>query len=383
MTTATKNLQRFFTQYKIVTLLFAIVVIWAFFGSLSDGAFLTPRNFSNLLRQMAITGMLACGMVFVIISGEIDLSVGAMLGLLGGVMAIMDYTYHTPMWLTVATVIVLGVAIGLFNGYWIAYLRVPSFIVTLAGFLAFRGILLGITAGTTVPLESQGLVLIGQGYLPVMLGNALGVIVFVLLAMLSLRTRAGRLQHGLAVAPLWQDVGKLAVVAVLLAGFVYTLNEYEGLPVPVVVVAVILGVFSFMANKTVFGRRIYSIGSNVEATRLSGVNVRAVKMMVFGLVGLMCAFAGLTTTARLAAGSPSAGNLGELDAIASCFIGGASSRGGVGTVYGALIGALIMASLDNGMSMLGVDTFWQMIVKGSILLLAVFVDVVSGAGSDR
>ena len=383
MTTATKNLQRFFTQYRIVTLLFAIVVIWAFFGSLSDGAFLTPRNFSNLLRQMAITGMLACGMVFVIISGEIDLSVGAMLGLLGGVMAIMDYTYHTPMWLTVATVIVLGVAIGLFNGYWIAYLRVPSFIVTLAGFLAFRGILLGITAGTTVPLESQGLVLIGQGYLPVMLGNALGVIVFVLLAMLSLRTRAGRLQHGLAVAPLWQDVGKLAVVAVLLAGFVYTLNEYEGLPVPVVVVAVILGVFSFMANKTVFGRRIYSIGSNVEATRLSGVNVRAVKMMVFGLVGLMCAFAGLTTTARLAAGSPSAGNLGELDAIASCFIGGASSRGGVGTVYGALIGALIMASLDNGMSMLGVDTFWQMIVKGSILLLAVFVDVVSGAGSDR
>jgi D-xylose transport system permease protein len=146
---------------------------------------------------------------------------------------------------------------------------------------------------------------------------------------------------------------------------------------------IILGLFSFMANKMVFGRRIYSIGSNVEATRLSGVNVRFIKMMVFGIMGLMCALAGLTTTARLAAGSPSAGNLGELDAIASCFIGGASSRGGVGTVYGALIGALIMASLDNGMSMLGVDAFWQMIVKGTILLLAVWVDVVSGAGSDR
>ncbi|MEO8409796.1 MAG: sugar ABC transporter permease, partial [Propionivibrio sp.] len=136
------------------------------FGSLSNGAFLTPRNFSNLLRQMAITGMLASGMVFVIISGEIDLSVGAMLGLLVGVTAILDYTYHMPMWVTVATVIALGVAIGLFNGYWIAYLRVPSFIVTLAGFLAFRGILLGITGGRTVPLESDGLVLIGQGYLP-------------------------------------------------------------------------------------------------------------------------------------------------------------------------------------------------------------------------
>ena len=383
MTTATKNLKRFFSQYKILTLIFAIIVIWAFFGQLTEGAFLTPRNFSNLLRQMAITGMLASGMVFIIISGEIDLSVGASLGLLGGIAAIMDYTYHFPMAVTVLTVIALGIAIGLFNGYWVAYLRVPSFIVSLAGFLAFRGMLLGITKGTTVPLESQGLVLIGQGYLPITFGNILGVIVFALLAFLAIKTRSGRVQHGLSVAPLWQDMGKLAAIAVVIVGFVYTLNQYEGIPVPVLATLIILGIFSFLANKTVFGRRIYSIGSNVEATRLSGVNVRFIKMMVFGMMGLMCAFAGLTTTARLAAGSPSAGNLGELDAIASCFIGGASSRGGVGTVYGALIGALIMASLDNGMSMLGVDTFWQMIVKGSILLLAVWVDVVSGAGSDR
>lgn len=383
MSAATKKLQRFFTQYKIVTLLFAIVVIWAFFGMVSGGAFLTPRNFSNLLRQMAITGMLASGMVFVIISGEIDLSVGALLGLLGGVMAIMDYTYHLPMAVTITVTILLGIAVGLFNGYWIAYLRVPSFIVTLAGFLAFRGILLGITKGTTVSLESPGLVLIGQGYLPIMFGNIVAALVFVLLAVLAFKTRAGRAQHGLAIAPLWQDVGKMAAVAAMIAAFIYTLNQYEGIPVPVLVTLIILGLFSFMANKMVFGRRIYSIGSNVEATRLSGVNVRFIKMMVFGIMGLMCALAGLTTTARLAAGSPSAGNLGELDAIASCFIGGASSRGGVGTVYGALIGALIMASLDNGMSMLGVDAFWQMIVKGAILLLAVFVDVVSGAGSDR
>ena len=174
MTTATKKIQRFFTQYKIVTLLFAVVVIWALFGSLSDGAFLTPRNFSNLLRQMAITGMLASGMVFIIILGEIDLSVGSSLGLLGGIAAIMDYTYHFPMWATVVTVIVLGILIGLMNGYLVAYQRIPAFIVTLSGFLAFRGILLGITKGTTVPLESQGLVLIGQGYLPVTLGNILG-----------------------------------------------------------------------------------------------------------------------------------------------------------------------------------------------------------------
>ena len=383
MTTATKNLKRFFSQYKILALLIAIVVIWAFFGQITNGAFLSPRNFSNLLRQMAITGMLASGMVFVIICGEIDLSVGALLGLLGGVMAIMDYTHHMPMAVTITSVIVLGIAVGLFNGYWIAYLRVPSFIVTLAGFLAFRGILLGITKGTTVSLDSPGLVLIGQGYLPIMLGNILGGVVFMLLAVLAFRTRSGRITHGLGVPPLWQELAKLGVIAAMIVGFIYTLNQYEGIPVPVLITLVILGVFSFMANKTVFGRRIYSIGSNIEATRLSGVNVRFIKMMVFGIMGLMCALAGLTTTARLAAGSPSAGNLGELDAIASCFIGGASSRGGVGTVYGALIGALIMASLDNGMSMLGVDAFWQMIVKGSILLLAVWIDVVSGAGSER
>ena len=382
MIPSSKALQRFFSQYKIVTLLFAVVVIWAFFNYMSDG-YLTPRNFSNLLRQMAITGMLASGMVFIIIAGEIDLSVGAMLGLLGGVAAYLDYYLHWPMWLNVGVVIALGVLIGLYNGYLVAYARVPSFIVTLSGFLAFRGILLGITKGTTIPLDSQGLILIGQGYLPIMFGNFVGVIIFVLLAVQSFKTRAGRAEHGLAIAPLWQDVVKLAAVAAMIAGFVYTLNAYEGIPVPVLVTLIILGVFSFMANKMVFGRRIYSIGSNLEATRLSGVNVRAIKLAVFGIMGLMCAFAGLTTTARLAAASPSAGNLGELDAIASCYIGGASSRGGVGTVYGALVGALIMASLDNGMSMLGVDSFWQMIVKGSILLLAVWVDVVAGAGSDR
>ena len=225
--------------------------------------------------------------------------------------------------------------------------------------------------------------MIGQAYLPIMLGNMLGLAVFGLLAVLTFRARSGRTKHGLTVAPLWQDLARLALIGALITGFITTLNQYEGIPVPVFVTLIILGVFSFMANMTVFGRRIYSIGSNLEATRLSGVNVRVVKMVVFGLMGLMCALAGLTTTARLAAGSPSAGSLGELDAIASCFIGGASSRGGVGTVYGALIGALIMASLDNGMSMLGVASFWQMIVKGLILLLAVWVDVMSGAGNER
>ena len=217
MATATKNFKRFFSQYKILTLLFAIVVIWAFFGQLTEGAFLTPRNFSNLLRQMAITGMLASGMVFVIISGEIDLSVGASLGLLGGICAIMDYTYHLPVPVIIVSVVVLGILIGLFNGYWIAYLRVPSFIVSLAGFLAFRGILLGITKGTTVPLASEGLVAIGQAYLPITFGNVVGVVLFALLAFLAFKTRIGRAQHGLAIAPLWQDLGKLVIIGAVMS----------------------------------------------------------------------------------------------------------------------------------------------------------------------
>ena len=382
MIPSSKALQRFFSQYKIVTLLFAVVVIWAFFNYMSDG-YLTPRNFSNLLRQMAITGMLASGMAFIIIMGEIDLSVGAILGLLGGIEAILDHKYNFPMALTVSVVILSGILIGLLNGYLVAYQRIPAFIVTLSGFLAFRGVLLGILNGATVSLDSPGLIDIGQGYLPIWMGDVLGVIVFAMLATLAFRTRAGRLQHGLSVAPLWQDIAKLALVAAMIAGFVIMLNKYEGIPIPVLVTLVILGAFSFLANKMVFGRRIYSIGSNIEATRLSGVNVRMIKMIVFGMMGLMCAFAGLTTTARLAAATPNAGTLGELDAIASCYIGGTSSRGGVGTVYGALIGATIMASLDNGMSMLGVEAFWQMVVKGVILLTAVWVDVISGAGSDR
>ena len=380
MSAASKNVQRFFSQYKILTLLCAIIAIWFFFNNITDGAFLSARNISTLFRQMAITGMLASGMVFVIIAGEIDLSVGSMLGLLGGIAAILDYTYQLPLPLTFLIVIGLGGLIGVWTGYWVAYLRVPSFIVTLAGLLAFRGVLLGLTKGTTVPVESAGLVAFGQGYLPPMAGYAVAAITFGLLVLVIFRNRSSRTRYNLSVSPLWQDVGKLAVAAVVILAFTATLNAYEGFPIPVLVLLVILALFTFMANRTVFGRRIYSIGSNLEATRLSGINVKFIKAAVFGIMGLMCALAGLTTTARLAAGGPSAGNMGELDAIASCFIGGASSRGGVGTVYGALIGALIMASLDNGMSMLGLDSFWQMIVKGSILLLAVWIDVISGSG---
>ncbi|GAB2896167.1 sugar ABC transporter permease [Uliginosibacterium flavum] len=377
--TILRDIQQVFSRYKILALLLAIAAIWSFFTWQSDGAFLTSRNFANLLRQMAITGMLASGMVFVIIAGEIDLSVGSLLGLLGGVAAVLDTSFHLPVALNFAIVLALGLLLGLFNGYWVAYLRVPSFIVGLAGMLIFRGILLAVTNGSTIAIESEGFVAFGQSYLPVVAGYVLGAALFVLQGVLMWRSRANRQRYQLAVPPLWQEAVKLIVIGLIIGGFVEALNSYEGIPLPVLIMLVILGGFSFLARNTVFGRRIYAVGSNLEATRLSGVNTRLVKMALFGLMGLMCALAGLTNTARMAAGSPSSGNMGELDAIASCFIGGTSMRGGSGTVLGAIIGALIMASLDNGMSMLSVESYWQMIVKGSILLLAVWIDVMSGS----
>ncbi len=372
------HLKGAFSRYKILALLMAIAAIWALFWQLTDGDFLTARNFSNLLRQMAVTGMLASGMVFVIISGEIDLSVGSLLGLLGGVAAILDVTYHMPLPVTVLVVMLLGIAAGLFNGYWVAYLRVPSFIVTLAGMLVFRGILLGVTGGVTIAPASVPLVAIGQSYLPDAIGYGLALLVFGLLAYVQVSARSRRQLHKLGTPPAWLDALKLFAAAAAIGAFVYAVDAYRGVPTPVLVLLVLLGGFTLMARRTVFGRRIYAIGGNLEATRLSGVNVQRVKLLVFALMGLMAAFAGITTTARLAAGSPSAGSLQELDAIASCVIGGTSLRGGSGTVFGALIGALIMASLDNGMSMLSVDTFWQMIVKGVILLLAVWLDIATG-----
>ncbi len=372
------HLKAAFTRYKVLALVAAIAVLWMFFSYVTDGDFLTARNLSNLLRQMAITGMLASGMVFVIISGEIDLSVGSLLGLLGGVAAIFDAHYHLPLPVNLVAVVALGAAIGAFNGYWVAYRGIPSFIVTLAGLLAFRGILIGITGGVTVTPISPGLVASGQSYLPGAAGYALAAILFVLLATVVLRGRAARHKHGLQVAAFGLDFGKVLLTGVVLTVFIVVLNSYRGIPTPVLILLVLLGLLTLMARRTVFGRRIYAVGGNLEATRLSGVDVQRVKLIVFALMGGAAALAGIITTARLAAGSPSAGSLQELDAIASCIIGGTSMRGGAGTVLGALIGALIMASLDNGMSMLSVDTYWQMIVKGTILLMAVWLDVATG-----
>jgi D-xylose transport system permease protein len=374
-----QQVQQFFVRYKIAALLLAVALIWIFFHVGTDGAFVTPRNIANLLRQMSITGLLACGMVFIIIAGEIDLSVGSLLGLLGGVVAIFTVNMQWSTTMAICVTLLVGLAVGMFNGFWVTRMRVPSFIVGLGGMLAFRGILLGVTHSATIAPVPDGLVYLGQGLVPIDVSLVLGGLIFLALLVITVRRRARRAKLDLKQTPLWMDIAKMLVIGVVIAGFLRMLNDAGGVPVPVMILLAALAIFSYIASQTVFGRHIYAVGGNMEATRLSGVNVGRVKLVVFALMGLMAAFAGIINTARLAAGSPSAGTNGELDAIAACFIGGTSMRGGSGTVHGALIGALVMASLDNGMSLMDVDTFWQMIVKGSILVLAVWVDVLSGS----
>jgi D-xylose transport system permease protein len=374
-----QQVQQFFVRYKILALLLAVAVIWIFFHVGTDGLFVTPRNMANLLRQMSITGMLACGMVFIIISGEIDLSVGSLLGLLGGVVAILTVNMHWNTPTAIAAVLLLGIAVGLFNGFLVTKLRIPSFIVGLGGMLAFRGALLGVTHSSTITPVPEDLIYLAQGLIPIGVSRVLGLLIFIALVGLTVMRRRRRAKLELKQLPVWADALKLVVVGLVILGFLRMLNDAGGVPVPVMILLALLAVFSYIATQTVFGRHIYAVGGNMEATRLSGVNVGRVKLAVFATMGLMAAFAGIITTARLASGSPSAGTSGELDAIAACFIGGTSMRGGSGTVHGALIGALVMASLDNGMSMMDVDAFWQMIVKGGILVLAVWVDVLSGS----
>ncbi|UGA55634.1 sugar ABC transporter permease [Vibrio sp. VB16] len=359
---------------QLIVMIAAIVFIMLFFSVMTEWSYLTPRNISNLFRQTAITGILAIGMVFVIISGEIDLSVGSMMGLLGGVAAILDVWFGLPLPVTIVITLIAGFALGVWNGWWVAYRKVPSFIVTLAGMLAFRGILIGITDGTTVAPTSDAMSIIGQSYLPNMVSLVIGIGCLSAYFAWQKKHNGMRKKYNLVVASTQSTVTKSALIGIAVLTIIFLLNDYRGVPTPVLMLTFFLIVGTFIATKSRFGRRIYAIGGNIDASRLSGINVEKTKLSVYAMNGLLVAVAALILSSRLGAGSPSAGNIAELDAIAACVIGGTSMAGGVGTVIGAVIGAFIMASLDNGMSMMDVPTFWQYIVKGGILLLAVWMD---------
>lgn len=362
---------------KMTTILIATIAIWLLFTALTGGNFLSARNLSNLIRQMSITGILAIGMVFVIILGEIDLSVGSTLGLLGGIAAILNVWLGFSVVPTIVITLIIGIIIGAWNGYWIAFRNVPSFIVTLAGMLIFRGVLIGVTNGNTVAPLTEDFKTIGQGYLPTSLGYLLVVLAVAGTAYLVLNNRKNKIKYNITVKPMTFDVLIIIAIGVVSLALVLILNDYQGFPIPAFIMLVLALILSFVGTKTIFGRRVYGIGGNRDAARLSGINVKKHIIIVYSMVGLLAAIAGILLTARLNAGSVAAGQNAELDAIASCVIGGASLSGGSGSVAGALIGALVMASVDNGMSMMNTPTFWQYIVKGLILLLAVWIDISS------
>ncbi|BDG01198.1 sugar ABC transporter permease [Anaeromyxobacter oryzae] len=376
---------------KQYTMALALVAIWVIFALLTDGVFITARNLSNLFVQTVTTAILAIGMVLVIVAGHIDLSVGSVLGFTGAVCAMFMIQREWGVAPAIAATLISGLLIGAWHGFWIAYRKVPAFIVTLASMLAFRGLIIGITGGQTQGLEmapeaaAERFKLIGQGYIPTfraaaegqlhdtsLLGLAAVIAIFVVW---SFRKRAARRRFGFPVLPAWAEGVKLAFVSAIIALFGLIMVIYLGIPWSIVLLLALAVVFNFIANDTTFGRHLYAIGGNPDAARLSGINVARNTFMLFMVMGVMTAVAGIVYTSRLNAATTSAGQNAELDAIAAAVIGGTSLLGGEGTIFGALVGALVMASLDNGMSLMNLDITFQYVIKGLILLLAVWVDM--------
>jgi D-xylose transport system permease protein len=353
-------------------MVFALIGIWLLFGFLSDGAFLFPRNMSNLFRQTVFTSLLAFGMLNVIVIGQIDISVGSLAGLSGGVLAILNVWKHVPPQVAIAITLALGLALGLWNGWWVAYRNVPAFIVTLAGMLVFRGILVGLTDGITIgPLDPIFSVL-GQGFINPTIGWILAIIGIVVFIFLQYNGWKRRTALGMAPENI---ILRIIIFSVLIVGFVFWVNAYNGIPNPVALMVVFFIVFNYVTTNTVFGRRLFAIGGNQSASRLAGINIKRQTLIVFAINGLMAAIAGIVLSSRLNSASVIAGDSAEFDAIAACVVGGTSLMGGIGSTFGAIVGAIVIASLDNGMGLLDVPSFWQTIVKGLVLLLAVWFDM--------
>ncbi|MDE0555395.1 MAG: sugar ABC transporter permease [Candidatus Poribacteria bacterium] len=364
-------------NFRMYAMVLALVCLWVIFTLLTGGTFLSTRNLSNLSRQAAVTAILAVGMVLVIVSANIDLSVGYGAGLLGAIAAIIHVRWGQPIILTLFAVICIGILIGLMQGYLVAYQRIPAFIVTLGGFLAYRGLMLAFTRGETILLPDNWLKAIGNAYLSPTLGWGLVIVGLCISGERFYRQHTRRLQYGTEKASRLLVLLKITGISALVAAFIAVMNTHKGIPFPVCILFGLAFVFHFIANHTRFGRYVYAVGGNAEAAYLSGVNVRSITLRVFATMGALMAIAGVVLTARVGSASPEAGRLLELDTIAACVIGGASLMGGRGSIFGAILGALVMESLNNGMSMANMGAAWQDIIKGVVLVAAVGFDMAS------
>jgi putative multiple sugar transport system permease protein len=364
-------------------MLIALIAVMVFFQIQTQGVLFKPVNITNLVLQNSYIITMALGMLLIIVSGWIDLSVGSVVAVIGALAGVLMVRYDVNWVVVVVLSLLVGAAIGAFQGYWVAYLKIPSFIVTLAGFLIFRGLTIALLQGESVGPFPRGFQNISSGFIPdIFNGEGLhittiliGVILSVLLIWLDMRTRKNQQKYGFEVTPFYFFVVKNIAITAAVMGLCYLMASYKGLPNVLVLVFALIAAYAFMTSQTVIGRRIYAMGGNVKAAMLSGVNTTRLLFYTFVNMGVLASVAGLIVAARLNSATPNAGDGMELDVIAACFIGGASPTGGVGKVIGAVVGAFLIGVLNNGMSIMGVGIDWQKVVKGIVLLLAVLFDV--------
>jgi putative multiple sugar transport system permease protein len=365
-------------------MMLALVIIVIYFSIATNGISILPLNVNNIILQNAHVIILAVGMLIVILTGNIDLSVGSVAAFVGAMAGIMMVNNGVAWQLAVVICLLIGLLAGAWNGFWIAYIKIPAFIVTLGGMLIFRGLTLLVLKGITIGPLPDGFNRLSSGFINDFLGGLFGLhlltivigllfsIVYIISVILS---RKKKLKYQFDVAPVWITILSTALVLGAINLFTFTIARHRGLPNVSTILFIVIIVYTFITKKTTLGRHIYALGGNQEAARLSGINTRKTMFLVYMNMGLLSALSGIVYSARLNASTPKAGELFELDAIASSFIGGASASGGVGTIIGAVIGALVMGVINNGMSLLGLGIDYQQLVKGLVLLLAVWFDI--------
>ena len=374
-------------------MLVSLILIMLYFQYATSGLLFTADNLTNIVQQRGYIVVMALGMLMIIVSGHIDLSVGWLCGFLGAVSAILMVDMNLPWYVAVVATLAIGGAVGAVQGAAVAYLKIPSFIVTLAGMLTFRGLTLYVLGGRNVGPFPDQLSTLLTGFFPEIGGRIadptvaggeatlsstsllLGFLVVVLMLISSFSTRAKQARQGMVNEPFFFFVIKTLAIAAMLTYLVYMFSTYKGLPNVLVIMGLLIALYSFVTKRTTIGRRIYALGGNEKAARLSGINTDRLVFLAFVNMGVLSALAGMMAATRLGWATPKTGDGFELDVIAACFIGGASASGGVGTVLGAVIGAFIMGVMNNGMSMMGLGIDYQFIIKGLVLFLAVFIDV--------
>jgi len=365
----------------------ALFVIMAIFTITTKGVFLSSRNISNLMNQMGYIAVLAVGMTLVIIIRHIDLSVGFLAGFLGAVAAIALTFWGLPVWVVIPLVLVFGIIAGIITGLPVAYLGVPSFVASLAGWLIYRGAILLVTMGTgTIIISDPAFNAIGNGFIPDLpdfgflpgvhkVTLLIGLITIVLFIANDLNGRKKKQAYNFYVLPKEIFLIKQVFIALLIGFVTWVMAGYRGMPWTLVVVLVVVLVYDFVASRTVLGRHIYAVGGNPEAAELSGISIKRIIMVVFGSMGMLSALSGILFASRLQSATTTAGSLFELDAIAAAYVGGVSAAGGVGKIVGSIVGALVMMSLTSGMNLMTIDISLQYIVRGAVLAAAVIFDV--------